>query len=137
MRRSDFGVDFANNVDEIVVVNYTIFVLVSESNHLVDFSSREVLTNASSDFFELLRAKSAIFALIEYVKHTLYGSLIGQVTAKSENIEEGSEVHLTFKARVVDNVDDLSGLVFKAESTNGVDQLIRGDISTAVIVEHR
>ena len=114
MRRSDFGVDFANNVRKIVVVYYTVFVLVSESDHLVDLSSREVLTNASSDLFELLRANAILLIQIEWLKNTQYASLISQVVAKSENIEEGSEVHIAFKARVLENVDDLISFVCKA-----------------------
>lgn len=37
--------------------------------------------------------------------------------------------------RGIDDVDNLSGLLFHTECSDGVDQFLGGDVSTAVIVE--
>lgn len=62
------------------------------------------------------------------------GSL-GLVFIIAENFKEDAKVHFFGGIGVLDNGDDVGGLLFHIESLDGVDKLVNGDLSAAVIVE--
>ena len=57
--QSNFGVNFGHDVGEFLEVDEAVSVLISEVNHLVDFSAIEVLSNTGSNFLEFFGSESS------------------------------------------------------------------------------
>ncbi len=135
IQSSDFWVFLGDDVDEFVVVDDSVSVLVSIVDHLVDFSNWEVLSNALSDLLEFFWTESALLLDVEIFEELTQWGFAGSVSTESEDFEEGTEVHLFSVGWGLNDTDDLLGLVFNTEGSDGVDQLFSGDVSTSVIIE--
>ena len=133
-KRSDFGVDLGDNVAELLEVDDSVAVLVGVLNHLVDLGGGEVLPDGCGHLLKLLGPEGSGAGGVEGLKDGLEGSLGGAV-AEAEDVEEGAEVEVAGDAGGVDDVEDLGGLALDAEGLDGVDQLLDGDLSAAVVVE--
>ena len=132
---SNFGVDLGNDTNELFIADDSISILISEVDHLVNFSTGEVLSDASSHLLELFRAEVSLSAEIEGFEHSLNGGLTVRFTAESKDSEEGTEVNVTSMTSAVDDGEDLACLGFQIESTDGIDQLFSGHVSTAVVIK--
>lgn len=135
MHQSDLWVFFGGNVDEFFVVDDSISVFISIVNHLIDFGSGEVLSNAGGDLFKLFRAESSLFIDIEVFEELSQWGFRGSVSTESEDVEEGTEVHIFSVRAGIDNAQNLSGLIFNAQGSDGVNQFFSWDVSTSVVVE--
>ena len=133
-KRSDFGVDLGDNVAELLEVDDSVAVLVGVLDHLVDLGGGEVLPDGCGHLLELLGSEGSGAGGVEGLEDGLEGSLGGAV-AEAEDVEEGAEVEVAGDAGGVDDVEDLGGLALDAEGLDGVDQLLDGDLSAAVVVE--
>ena len=132
---SDFWVDPADHSYELFIVDWSVSVLVSELNHLVDLAAWKVLSDWSCNFLKLLSSKGSMAALVKSFKNSLKGSFVGWVSSKAEDFNKGAETELSSDSCSVDNAEDLSGLSFKVEGLDGVDEFIDGDVSAAVVVK--
>ncbi len=132
---SYFGVNFWDYCMELFKVNDSISVFVCELNHLINFSTRKVLSNWSCNFFKLFRTESSTSSCIKCLKNCLESGFISWITSKTENLNKGSETKLSWDSCWVNNRQNLAGLRFKVECFNSVYELINGNVSTAVIVE--
>ena len=127
--------DLGHNLAEFLEVDDSITILVGVLDHLVDLSSSQVLADWSSNLLELLGSESSAAGSVEGLEQGLESSFVGVVRAETEDVEESSEVEVSSDAGSVDDVEDLGSLAFKVEGLDSVDELVSGDLSTAVIVE--
>lgn len=102
---------------------------------MVDFGAVELLSDWSGDFLEFFGSECSAAGWVKGLKNGLKGGLIGWVPSETEDLNESSKVELSADSCSVDDGEDLSGLGLKAESLDGVDQLINGDVAAAVVIE--
>jgi hypothetical protein len=133
--RSDFGVVLGDDVNEFFVVDSSISVLVGIVDHLVDFSGWEVLTDWGGNLLEFFGAESSLFVDVEIFEELSQRGLWGSVSTESEDVEESCEVHIVSVRAGVDNAQNLGGLAFDAEGSDGVDEFLGWDVSRSVVVE--
>ena len=124
-----------DDVNEFFEANYSISVFISIINHLVNFSSWEVLSNTGCDLFEFFRTESSLFVDIEVFKELSNWSFAVSITAESEDFKEGAKVHFLRWRWSWDNIDDLLSLVFNTEGSDGVDQFFTRDVSASIVIE--
>ena len=105
---SNFGVDLGDDIDKLFIADDSISILISEVNDLVNFSTGEVLSHASSHLLELFRTERSLSAEIEGLEDSLNGGLTVRVTAESKDSEEGTEVDVANMTSAVDDGDSVS-----------------------------
>ena len=132
---SDFWVFLGEDVNEFVIVDDSISIFVSIVDHLINFSSWEVLSDALGDLLELFRAESSLLVDVEMLEELSEGRFTAWVSTESEDLEESTEVHIFSVWWRLNNAQDLLGLVFNTEGFDGVDQFFGWDVSTSVVIE--
>lgn len=132
---SDFWVFLIDDIDEFFVANDSVSVFISIINHLINFSSWKVLSNAGCDLFEFLWTESSLFVNIEGFEELSNWSFTVSISTESEDFKESSEIHFLGCGSSWDDTDDLLSLVFNAEGSDCVDQFFTRDVSTSVVIE--
>lgn len=132
---SDFWVLFVDDVEEFFKVNDSISVFISIVNHLINFNSWKVLSNAGCNLFKFLRTEGSLFIDIKVFEELSNRGFAISITAESEDFEEGAKVHFLRCGWSWDNTNDLLSLVFNTKGSDGVDQFFTRDISTFIVIE--
>ena len=124
-----------DDVNELFKANDSISVFISIVNHLVNFSSWEVLSNAGCDLFEFFRTEGSLFVDIKVFEELSNWGFAVSITAESKDLKERAKVHFLRWRWSWDNTDDLLSLVFNTESSDGVDQFFTRDVSASIVIE--
>lgn len=132
---SYLGVLLSHHFVELLEVNTPVTVLVSVFDHLLDFSSRETLSNALADLRELFHSEGPLGVLVEDLEELLQAGLVVAITVEAEDLQEGLEIHLGVRRLCLDDVEDFSCFFLKAECLDGCGEFLCGHVATLVVVE--
>ena len=117
------------------IVDESISVLVGVIDHLINFCGWERLSHTGCHSLEVLRAKGSGSIGIKDFEKLVQGGFWISVSTKSEDLEEGGEINLFGSGVVVDNGEDLLSLIVESKCSDSVNEFIRGDISTVIVVK--
>ncbi len=95
-----------------------------------------MLAHTGSSSLEFSSTENSLPLLVELLEDSLKGGFAVRVRIESEDAEEGTEVHVSTVAGVVDDGQNLLCLVLDAQCTDGVHEFINGDVPTTIIVEN-
>ena len=132
---SHFGELLSYNSNEFFITDSSITILIGVIDHLINFGSWETFTDWCCNFFKVFRSEWSSSVWIKYFVELLEGWFRLSISTNSENFEEEGEVDLFCACCVSDNSEDLFSLIFNAESSNGVDELIGWNVSTVIVVK--
>ena len=135
MNWSDFRVIFGKNLNELVIINDSISVFISIVNHLINLSSWEVLSDTLCNFFKIFGSEGSLFAKIKIFEKLSNWSFTWTIRVESEDVEEGSEIHLLSRRRWLNYAQNLLSLIFNTKSFDSVNQFFSWDVSTSIIIK--
>ena len=133
--QSNFWEFFCHHCHKLFVAYFSISILVSVVDHLVNLCCWKCLSNACCDLFELFRSKCTSSLWIKHFEQLVERGLWISVSAKSEDFKEGGKIILVGIGMGVNDGQNLLGLLIKSKGTNGVNELFGWDITAVVIVE--
>ena len=102
---------------------------------MLDLSRREPFTHALTHLSELLDSERSNSLLVEDLKQLLQTGLVLVVTAETEDLQEGLEVHLDVGRLCVHDLQYLPGFLFESQGLDGRGQLLSADVTALVVVE--
>ncbi len=101
---SYLGVNFSDDISELLEIDDTISIFVCVIDHLVHFGSWKTLSHAGSSSFELFWTEGTLSGGVKGFEKLLKGLLTVSTVIKSENIKEGLEIDVTWVVWAVDNI---------------------------------
>lgn len=127
-----FLVFLSDHTEELFVVDHSVLVGVCGLDHGLDLLSGEVLPDPLADLVELVNGEG-LLSSGELGEEFLAGSLAWLLSSEPEHLQESGEVDGLSLGVLLDNLEDLQGLLLDACITRGVPKATMAFLSSRVV----